>query len=87
MVSLPTARVTVNGFLVSDALIDSGSQTSLIDSRIFSVVAPNSILTLPARLVSASGHDLNVLGTCRLKVKIVGTDEGTEASETAFVVS
>ena len=74
VMTLPTTEVTVNGFLVSDALIDSGSQLSLIDSRVYSVVAPNSQLTPPARLISASGHQLNVIGKCTLSVCTDGDD-------------
>lgn len=82
--ALPTTQVTINGFLVSDALLDSGSQLSLIDSRVFSVVAPNSELTPPARLVSASGHQLNVLGSCTLPVAV--DDERAPCRETQFTV-
>ena len=82
--TLPTTEVIVNGFLVSDALIDSGSQLTLIDSRVYSVVAPNSELTPPARLISASGHQLNAIGKCTLSVS---TDNGqTVCRETEFTV-
>ena len=74
----------VNGFLVSDALIDSGSQLSLIDSRVYSVIAPNAELTPPARLVSASGHQLNAIGKCTLSV-CAGHDQ-SRSSETEFTV-
>ena len=73
-----TARIAINGFVVSDALIDSGSQVSLIDCRVFSIIAPNSTLTPPARLVSASGHELDAQGTCKLTVGTRGTTNGKE---------
>ena len=77
--TLPTTRVTVNGFLVSDALLDSGSQLSLLDSRVFSVIAPNAELTPPARLLSATGHHLNAVGKCVLPVLIAdGRTKDTE---------
>ena len=77
--TLPTTRVNVNGFLVSDALLDSGSQLSLLDSRVFSVIAPNAELTAPARLLSATGHHLNAVGKCVLSVLIAdGRTKDTE---------
>ena len=77
--TLPTTRVTVNDFLVSDALLDSGSQLSLLDSRVFSVIAPNAELTPPARLLSATGHHLNAVGKCVLPVLIAdGRTKDTE---------
>ena len=80
---LPTTQVTINGFAVSDALLDSGSQLCLIDSRVYSVIAPNVDLLPPARLLSASGHQLNAIGTCKL---IVCTDGDKEGCETDFTV-
>ena len=79
VMTLPTTRVNVNGFLVSDALLDSGSQLSLLDSRVFSVIAPNAELTAPARLLSATGHHLNAVGKCVLSVLIAdGRTKDTE---------
>ena len=75
MVNLPTTKVNINGFAVSDCLVDTGAAANLIDSRVFSIVAPNAKLEPPARLVSASGHSLNTLGTCRLSVDIAGNSE------------
>ena len=71
VLKLPTTQVTINGFAVGDALLDSGSQLCLIDSRVYSVIAPNVDLMPPARLLSDSGHQLNAIGTCKL---IVCTD-------------
>ena len=85
VVTLPTTNITINGFVVSDALIDTGSQTTLIDSRALGVVAPNVELQPPARLVSASGHQLNVLETCTLSVGDVGADGQGEATEFTVV--
>lgn len=84
MVALPAVSVNINGFSVSDALVDTGSQVCLIDSRVFSVVAPNAELSPPARLLSASGHCLNALGTCRLTVERAGDSDC--ARETEFIV-
>ena len=85
VVALPTTSVTINGFVVSDALVDTGSQVSLIDSRALSVVAPNVELQPPARLLSASGHQLNVLGTCTLSVGDVGQEVQGEPTEFTVV--
>lgn len=87
MVTLPTTNVNINGFLVSDALIDTGSQVSLVDSRVLSVVAPNVELRPPAPLLSASGsgHQLNVLGTCSLSVGDVDVGSQTDSSEFTVV--
>ena len=85
VVTLPTTNVNINGFLVSDALIDTGSQVSLIDSRVLSVVAPNVELRPPAPLLSASGHQLNVLGTCSLSVGDVDVGSQTDSSEFTVV--
>ena len=71
MMALPVTQIVVNDFLVSDALLDTGSQISLINSRVFDVVAPNVHLNPPARLISASGHELNARGKYVLKVKPV----------------
>ena len=81
--TLPTTQVNVNGFLVSDALLDSGSQLSLLDSRVYSVIAPNIELSPPARLVSASGHHLNAIGKCVLPVAI--SDDQTKDVEFTIV--
>ena len=85
VVALPTTNITINGFVVNDALIDTGSQITLIDSRALGVVAPNAELQPPARLVSASGHQLNVLGTCTLSVEDVGADRQGKATEFTVV--
>lgn len=84
MVNLPITKVHINGFAVSDCLIDTGAAANLIDSRVFSVVAPSAKLEPPARLVSASGHSLNALGTCCLSVDVLGT--GETLTEVDFVV-
>ena len=83
-VNLPITKVHINGFAVSDCLIDTGAAANLIDSRVFSVVAPSAKLEPPARLVSASGHSLNALGTCCLSVDVLGT--GETLTEVDFVV-
>ena len=78
LVSLPVTRASVNGFVLSDCLLDSGSQKSLIDSNVMRIIAPHVELHPATRLVSASGHPLKALGTCRLPIKIVAEGDNSE---------
>ena len=73
MKSLPIVSTVVNGFQVHDCLIDSGSQLTLIDAKVLNTISPNIELNKPVRLVSASGHNLDVLGTCSLTIQMSGT--------------
>ena len=77
LVSLPVTRASINGYVVSDCLLDSGSLKSIIDSRDLQIIAPNVELQPPATLISASGHPLKALGSCSLPVKIAAV-EGTQ---------
>lgn len=70
--SLPIVPCTLNDFQVSDCLIDSGSQLTLIDSKVCTTIAPNANLGEPVRLMSASRHNLNVIGTCLVMVEVQG---------------
>ena len=46
---------------------------TLIDAKVLNTISPNIELSKPVRLVSASGHNLDVLGTCCLTVQLSGT--------------
>ena len=83
VVNLPTTKVIINDFAVSDCLLDTGAAANLIDSRVFSIIAPNAKLEPPAQLASASGHSLSTLGTCNLSVDVTG--EGETVREVDFV--
>ena len=85
LVSLPVTRASVSGFVLGDCLLDSGSQKSLIDSNVMRVIAPHVDLQPATRLISASGHPLKALGTCRLPVKIV-TERGNNEVNFPFTV-
>ena len=74
LVSLPVTRAVINGFVVSDCLLDSGSQKSIIDRRVLDMIAPQAELGPATALISASGHPLKALGTCSLPVKIDTND-------------
>ena len=54
--------------------MDSGSQKSIIDSRVLNIIAPQAELGPATALISASGHPLKALGTCSLPVKIETND-------------
>ena len=85
-VSLPVTRASVNGFVVSDCLLDSGSEKSLIDSKLLGIIAPSvNLEPTTAKLVSASNHSLRALGTCSLPVKIV-TEDGHQEKRFEFYV-
>lgn len=85
-VSLPVTRASVNGFVISDCLLDSGSEKSLIDSKVLEIIAPNvSLQHTKTELVSASNHALKALGTCSLPVKIV-TEDGQQEKHFDFYV-
>lgn len=72
---LPVTRARINGYVVSDCLLDSGSQKTLIDSRIFEIVSPQAKLKAAPHLISASGHPLKALGTCSLPVAIADSGQ------------
>ena len=72
---LPVTRAQINGFVVSDCLLDSGSQKTLLDSQIFRIVSPQAELKPAPHLISASGHPLKALGTCSLPVTITDCDQ------------
>ena len=85
LVSLPVTRASVNGFIVSDCLLDSGSQKSLIDSHLLKMIAPQAQLKPATALISASGHRMKALGICSLPVKIVAAS-GSEEVHFDFTV-
>lgn len=84
LVTLPTLEVNINGYLVRDALADTGCQVSLIDSRVFSIIAPNVPLISSENLLSASGDSMNALGACSLTVETTDTDK--PVCEQRFIV-
>lgn len=45
---------------------------TLIDSKVCTTIAPNARLGEPVRLISASRHQLNVIGTCSVTVELPG---------------
>ena len=78
LVPLPVTRASINGFIVNDCLLDSGSQKSLVDRRLLQIIAPQAQLKPATALISASGHQMNALGSCSLPVKIAATTGSEE---------
>ena len=68
--SLPITRASLNGYLVGNCLLDSGSEKSLVNASVMRVIAPAMELGQPCSLISASGHKLRALGTCSLSVRV-----------------
>ena len=68
--SLPITRASLNGYMVGNCLLDSGSEKSLVSASVMKVVAPMAELKQPCTLISASGHKLRALGTCCLSVRV-----------------
>ena len=71
LLSLPITSAMVNGSIVNDCLVDTGSQLTLLDHTIFQALAPRTELRLTTDLRSASGHQMKVLGKCVLPVKLL----------------
>ena len=76
--SLPITRASLNGFLVGNCLLDSGSEKSLISASVMRVIAPGAELGRPCALISASGHKLRALGTCSLSVRVESSEDSEE---------
>ena len=77
---LPVTRARIGGYVIGDCLLDSGSQKTLIDSRILGMIAPQEKLGPAPRLISASGHPLKALGTCNLPVTVANSGQDGEVT-------
>ena len=84
--SLPVTRAVVNGSLINDCLMDTGSQLTLLDSKVFRAVAPLTELRCATNLRSASGHAMTVLGKCDLPVQIISRNGPMKETLFEFLV-